>query len=254
MSNRGAVGRDEDLLRVVWSFGAVLPEQLRALLGCSRGRLGARLSPLVRARALQRLPYRGSTCLYALGARVAEADPSLVEAWLPPPALYRHTLLTVDLVVAFREHACPVITSYAGEGELRCWVGRGEAIPDGSLTWQIAGRSGQFLVETDRGTEPEKIWRAKLARYRRLWEDEAVLVSAPNRARATRIATLAHALRIDLLAGVHRDLVEATDPPVFDALAHRRHSVREALEFRERAAASGRRGEDLSHLRPAGIG
>ncbi|MHB2022277.1 MAG: replication-relaxation family protein [Mycobacteriales bacterium] len=235
MSPWAHIGRDEDLLRLVWSFGALLPEQLRALLGCTRTALMRRLGPLVSTQALQRLPYHGRTYLYAIGPRIGDAAADLVGGWLPSPALYTHTLLGVDLVIAFRARQVPGITAWAGEAELRTWVGRGEAIPDASLSWQLAGRSGQFLVETDRGTEPEKIWRAKLARYRRLWDDESVLVSAPTRSRAARIASLAFDMRVALFAGVHEELVGPADPLVFDALAHRRWRLGEALAPRAEA-------------------
>lgn len=227
--SRGTLGPDPEFVRLYWSLGVALPRHIVALRGVNLESVLRRSKPLLTARVLRRICYDGRVYLYATGPAVGDVSPDLASGWMPPPAHYAHAIASADLIAAFVARAHPAIRAWEGEAELRTWVGRGEAIPDGSLTWSCGARCGQLQLETDRGTEPEQVWRAKLLRYRNLWPEEAVLAAAPSRGRARRIADLAFQKGVRLYAGVQEELVSAPDPMVFDAVTHRRTRLRAAL-------------------------
>lgn len=214
----GYLGSDECVLRVVWSLGLVRAHHLVGLFGCSYESANRRLGPLVRSGALTRIRTARVT-VYRIGPRVADAAPQFAGAWTPPMTTLAHTLLNADLVVAFVSRNLPAVTSWAGECELRTWTERGEAIPDASVYWEHSGRTGRLLLETDRGTEPQAVWRRKLLNYQGLADDELVVAAVPVPDRARRIAAAARELGVPLLAGLHGPLLGHRMPSVYDALA-----------------------------------
>lgn len=221
---KSRIGGDAGLIRLVWTFGVVNNRQVAALCGCHHKYVRARLSRLVTAGALRAERRRDAGYVYWIGPRVAQLAPEYAGGWAPPPATVRHALLATDLVVAALGRASPPITRWVGEAELRVWPEPGESIPDALLCW--AG--GRICVEADRGTEGQRIWQRKLARYR-LGPQDVVLVSAPGAERARRIANLAHARGVPLFAGCTAELCGAGDPVVFDATVRTRRPLSLAL-------------------------
>jgi hypothetical protein len=224
VSRRGSLGGDAGLLRLVWSFGLLTARQLTVLSGCNPGYLRARLARMVAAGLLRAERFGGATYVYRLGPQAGEVAPELLGGWAPPAAAARHALLAADLVVALVARDRPRVTGWFGEAELRVWPEPGVPIPDALVDW--AG--GRLWVEADRGTESQRIWQGKLARYR-LGRSDVVLVSAPGVDRARRIANLAHVRGVALLAGTHAQLTGATDPVVFDATVRVRRPLSVAL-------------------------
>jgi hypothetical protein len=226
----GRLGSDEELVRMVWSLGAVTCRQLARATGCVREQVHRRLGRLRAAGVIAARRHGGSGLVFSLGPRVARFDPALALAWQPPAQQLSHTLLTVDVLLALAARPLPRITSWAGEPELRAWLSVGEPRPDAALEWEHADATGRVLLETDRATEPHRIWAAKLRGYRDIGPGEAVLAAAPSADRARRIAAAAAACGVPLLAVVTADLLaaDAADPALplcFDAAARRRRPL-----------------------------
>ncbi|HVA59538.1 MAG TPA: replication-relaxation family protein [Mycobacteriales bacterium] len=220
---------DVAILRAVWSFGCLTRRQIAGLAGFTEQTAQSRVHPLWVAGALRRdRPRYHGPYLYRIGPAVDTIAAELGHGWHPRPGQIQHTMLTADLVVALLRRCSVPVTGWAGEAELRTMATAGEPRPDAALTWRFGEASGRWLLEADRGTENHQIWRRKLYGYRGLRPDEVVLVGAPNRHRAGRIAAAANQANVALLAAVSADLLAGGDPIVYDARVHRRRPLTEA--------------------------
>ena len=223
----GYLGSDEAVLRVIWSLGVVRIHHVTGIFGCRPARANKRLAELVTSGALVRWRATRMT-LYRIGPGVTPIAPELAGGWSPPESFLEHTLLTADLVVALVSRNLPMITSWSGECELRTWVEPGEAIPDAALYFSHATRTGRILLETDRGTETQRVWRKKLLDYGGLQPGEVVLAAVPGVDRGRRIARAAAELGVPLLAGTHAELLGRRMPVVTDSRSGERRVLLDA--------------------------
>lgn len=180
------------VLLLVAKLGFVTQTQMRRWLfvGSSfpvtsqRVLIGRVLQRLCAAKLIEALPRviggpagGSSTTVYAIttsGVRLAATyDPSLAGGRAARgPFLMRHSLAVADTLLAFHEGAVQhehELTSWETTWQLALKLGQGRIVPDAHFVYRTPTVELEALVEVDLGTEGNRFFTSKIARYLALW-------------------------------------------------------------------------------------